>query len=31
MISDELSQDCETLIQTAEAMQEKLSDDQRIA
>jgi hypothetical protein len=31
MINDELSQDCETLIQTAEAMQAKLNADQRIA
>ncbi|KAM0912335.1 hypothetical protein ACQ4PT_012850 [Festuca glaucescens] len=31
MIADELSQDCEMLIKTAEAMQEKLNKDQRIA
>jgi hypothetical protein len=31
MINDELSQDCETLIQTAEAMQATLNADQRIA
>ena len=28
MINDELSQDCETLIKTAEAMQKKLNKDQ---
>ncbi|KAM0874166.1 hypothetical protein ACQ4PT_037639 [Festuca glaucescens] len=31
MISDELSQDCETLIKTAEAMQQQLNEDQKVA
>jgi Tfp pilus assembly pilus retraction ATPase PilT len=31
MISDELSQDCETLIRTSEAMRLQLNEDQKIA
>ncbi|KAM0885149.1 hypothetical protein ACQ4PT_030511 [Festuca glaucescens] len=31
MVSDELSQDCETLIKTAETMQQQLNEDQKVA
>ncbi|KAM0904045.1 hypothetical protein ACQ4PT_018277 [Festuca glaucescens] len=31
MVSDELSQDCETLIKTAETMQQHLNEDQKVA
>ncbi|KAK1618128.1 hypothetical protein QYE76_023645 [Lolium multiflorum] len=31
MVSDELSQDCETLINTAETMQQQLNEDQKVA